>query len=806
MAEEIKRLLECPMCLELFTSSSRKPKLLPCQHTLCLECMDMLNQGNRIQCPQCRQEHTCPGDGPAQLPNNFTMLALLDVQQKSSPSPTPVSMKESSPPVPARPEPSRPPAINEGVRNSIALLARKLQEKSVELSRIDNKEKQTEDLFLSVKNQVDSAFEARTRDLQTRRDQLIKILASARQEELAFIQGQRASAYQYLQKLQTDFSKMRHALTASAEPREADLINLLSLCRGYLSQIEQYALNIDQRICNVAFTDPNQRQLSISIQAYGCLNISTDKAKSVQAVRPTMIPSATVSQSSPSNPFDPARSFPATSSSTSSSPTPGRLSQGNSAPSSGDGFSQSPYASASSPVVTPANPVTPDAAAGIARQHSRANRRLSEPLSQPAQPIPSAGIPAPSQSVRLSRHISMDAVGATVPVSTSQQNPTPSDQPPPIPRRPGTSRISSVGEQPSVDRPRSILLRQHTVPSAISQTRIDAPPLPPRSSVHVSSASIPSSTADVPSPQSSANTNNPSQPWVTFTSNGAQSSSPSQKQRVSIIGQLFERPVGVHVVEKLNNCFAVVDELEHCAMIINEEGRLLRKMGSKGAGAGQMQFPKGICSNSSGHIIITDSFNHKIQVWEISTGRCLKQFGSRGHSNYCFDTPMGIVCDKQDNIYVCDYNNGCVKVFNPLGQFLRQIGKKGERDGQFRNPAYIAFTQGGELLITDAFKHCVNVFSSQGTYLYRFGRWGTSPGDLNCPSGITVDSQGYIYVANRGNHRIEVFNPSGSYALNLGRHGTEEGQLDEPLGVSVTKDGRLLVSDSGNRRLQLLWP
>ncbi|XP_041484807.1 tripartite motif-containing protein 3-like [Lytechinus variegatus] len=806
MAEEIKRLLECPMCLELFTSSSRKPKLLPCQHTLCLECMDMLQQGNRIQCPQCRQEHTCPADGPAQLPNNFTMLALLDVQQKSSPSPTPVSMKESSPPVPARPEPSRPPAINEGVRNSIALLARKLQEKSVELSRIDNKEKQTEDLFLSIKNKVDSAFEARTRDLQTRRDQLIKQLASARQEELAFIQGQRASAYQYLQKLQTDFSKMRHALTASAEPREADLINLLSLCRGYLSQIEQYALNIDQRICNVAFTDPNQQQLSISIQAYGCLNISTDKAKSVQAVRPTMIPSATVSQSSPSNPFDPARSFSATTSSTSSSPTPGLLSQGSSAPSSGDGFSQSPYASASSPAVTPVTPVTPDVTSGIARQHSRANRRLSEPLSQPAQPTLSAGIPAPSQSVRLSRHMSMDAVGATVPVSTSQPNPAPSDQPPPIPRRPGTSRLSSVGEQPSVDRPRSILLRQHTVPSAISQTRGDAPPLPPRSSVQVSSASVRSSITEVPSPQSSANTNNPSQPWVTFTSNGAQSSSASQKQRVSIIGQLFERPVGVHVVEKLNNCFAVVDELEHCVMIINEEGRLLRKMGSKGAGAGQMQFPKGICSNSSGHIIITDSFNHKIQVWEISTGRCLKQFGSRGHSNYCFDTPMGVVCDKQDNIYVCDYNNGCVKVFNPMGQFLRQIGKKGERDGQFRNPAYIAFTQGGELLITDAFKHCVQVFSSQGTYLYRFGRWGTSPGDLNCPSGITVDSQGYIYVANRGNHRIEVFNPSGSYALNLGRHGTEEGQLDEPLGVSVTKDGRLLVSDSGNRRLQLLWP
>lgn len=800
------------MCLELFTSSSRKPKLLPCQHTLCLECMDMLNQGNRIQCPQCRQQHTCPGDGPAQLPNNFTMLALLDVQQKSSPSPTPMSMKESSPPVPARPETDRPPAINEGVRNSIALLARKLQEKSVELSRIDIKEKQTEDLLLSVKNQVDSAFEARTRDLQTRRDQLIKQLASARQEELAFIQGQRASAYQYLQKLQTDFSKMRHALTASAEPREADLINLLSLCRGYLSQIEQYALNIDQRICNVAFTDPNQQQLSISIQAYGCLEISTDKAKSVQAVRPTMIPGTAVSQSSPSNPFNSSMSLPVTTSSTSSSSAPASLSQSSSAASLGEGRSPSPFASASSsPTITP---ITPDVIPGqddrsiVARQQPRSSRRLSEPIGQSGQPTLSAGVPVPSQSARLSRRLSMDTVGVALPAATSASLPNPAggDQPPPVPRRPGIARMSSINEQPSVDRPRSILLRQHTVPSAVSQTRGDAPPLPPRTSVQVPSPSVQPSVVEGASSQSSSNSNNPSQPWVTFTSNSAQSSSQVQKKRGVVIPQIFEKPVGVHVLEKLNNCFAVVDELQHCVMIINEEGRLLRQMGSKGGGAGQMQFPKGICSNSAGHIIITDCYNHKVQVWDLSTGRCLKQFGSRGQSNNCFDSPTGVVCDKQDNIYVCDYNNGCVKVFNPLGMFIRLIGKKGERDGQFRNPAFIAFTQGGELLITDAFKHCVQVFSSQGTYLYRFGNWGTSPGDLNCPSGITVDAQGYIYVANRGNHRVEVFNPSGSYALNLGRHGSEEGQLDEPLGVSITKDGRLLVSDSGNKRLQLLWP
>ncbi|XP_072170377.1 uncharacterized protein [Diadema setosum] len=833
MAEEIQRLLECPMCLELFNSSTRWPKLLPCQHTLCLECMDMLNQGSKLQCPQCRQEHACPAEGPQQLPNNFTMLALLEVQQKSGPSPATQNFKEHLSSAPPKSE-SKPPAINEGVRNSIALLAKKLQEKSVELSKIDGKEKQTEELFLSVKNQVDKAFEARTRELQLRRDQMIKQLASARQEELAFIQGQRVSAYQYLQKLQVDFSKMRQSLMSSVEPREADLINLLSMCRGYLAQIEHYALNIDQRICNVAFSDPNQQQLSISIQAYGCLNISTDKLKSMQAARSGVmsLPSTSITQSSSSNPFSSPSSLP-TASMNASSPSLSTLVNGSVSSFSGQGSPANSNIPLGQSTVTASSTSDPlpsydGRAFALTRQQTGSSRRLSEPAamltgavvpptpaaqhiqslsSQPesstSSPVLSAGLPTQSQSTRQSasmRHISMESVGSSLPTTTSSsQQPSPAggDQPPPVPRRPGSIRLSSTS---APERPRSVLLRQNTAPSSVLP---QAPPLPPRRNVHIPEASEQSRQTAVAA--SSTSTGNSTHQWVTFDMPGRQKPSQDQSKRSVVIGQIFEKPAGVHALDKLNNCFAVVDELQHCIMVVNEEGRMLTKIGSRGGGAGQVQFPKCVCTNSAGHLIISDWYNHKVQIWDLH-GKFLKQFGSRGQANVNFNGPLGVVCDKKDNIYVCDYNNGCVKVFDPLGNYTRQIGKKGEGDGQFRNPSYITFTQGGELLITDAFKHCVHVFSAQGTYLYRFGKWGTGPGELNCPSGIAVDSQGYIYVANSGNHRIEVFNPSGSYALSLGRHGTDSGLFDEPLGISVTKDGRLVVADSGNRRVQVIWP
>ena len=68
--------LECPICSETFDTTTRRPKVLDCGHTVCLA--DLLN------IKRVNKELTCPFDSrkcrkqPESLPDNHSLLGLLD--------------------------------------------------------------------------------------------------------------------------------------------------------------------------------------------------------------------------------------------------------------------------------------------------------------------------------------------------------------------------------------------------------------------------------------------------------------------------------------------------------------------------------------------------------------------------------------------------------------------------------------------------------------------------------------------------------------------------------------------------------
>ena len=74
-------LLECPLCLDKY----QRPRILPCQHTFCEECLQQhINSHSKpgavFDCPYCREETKIPGvKGVAGFPLNFTLNKLQDV-------------------------------------------------------------------------------------------------------------------------------------------------------------------------------------------------------------------------------------------------------------------------------------------------------------------------------------------------------------------------------------------------------------------------------------------------------------------------------------------------------------------------------------------------------------------------------------------------------------------------------------------------------------------------------------------------------------------------------------------------------
>ncbi|XP_021948374.1 RING finger protein nhl-1 isoform X2 [Folsomia candida] len=75
--DQFDQLLTCAICLDRY----RNPKLLPCQHSFCVECLEGLVDYVRkqIKCPECRAEHRVGYQGVAGFPTNVTLQRFLEL-------------------------------------------------------------------------------------------------------------------------------------------------------------------------------------------------------------------------------------------------------------------------------------------------------------------------------------------------------------------------------------------------------------------------------------------------------------------------------------------------------------------------------------------------------------------------------------------------------------------------------------------------------------------------------------------------------------------------------------------------------
>ena len=68
------------------------------------------------------------------------------------------------------------------------------------------------------------------------------------------------------------------------------------------------------------------------------------------------------------------------------------------------------------------------------------------------------------------------------------------------------------------------------------------------------------------------------------------------------------------------------------------------KFGSSGSGNGQFNAPYGIAVDSTGNIYVSESLNHRVQVFD-SNGVFLRKFGSNGSGDGQFNAAIGITLE-----------------------------------------------------------------------------------------------------------------------------------------------------------------
>jgi DNA-binding beta-propeller fold protein YncE len=157
-----------------------------------------------------------------------------------------------------------------------------------------------------------------------------------------------------------------------------------------------------------------------------------------------------------------------------------------------------------------------------------------------------------------------------------------------------------------------------------------------------------------------------------------------------------------------------------------------------------------------GNFYIVDTGSHQVKVFA-RDGTLLKRIGHRGSGPGEFNYPTMIWRDQQGQVFVSDSMNFRIQIFDPEGQFLREFGKIGNVSGTHSQPKGIASDQYGHIYIVATLFHTIQLFDPYGTFLLNVGRQGQNLGEFFMPTGIFIGERNTIYVADEYNRRVQVF-------------------------------------------------
>ena len=289
----------------------------------------------------------------------------------------------------------------------------------------------------------------------------------------------------------------------------------------------------------------------------------------------------------------------------------------------------------------------------------------------------------------------------------------------------------------------------------------------------------------------------------------------------------FNRPRGIAIGPEGE--VYVVDSDNARIQVFSPDGSFLRQWGSycdmdTGSGCvdpdgngplfvgdGQFKEPWGITVDAGGRVYVTDTWNHRVQVFDDGGSFAAKwgmfgQVPSASGGENLFYGPRDLVVDNQDRVFVSDTGNKRIMVFDSDGNYLAQWGGGGLAAGSFEEPVGLALDSDGGLYVADTWNRRVQFFGPGYNYIREWPVEGWLGTNVTNKPFIDVDSQGRAYVTDPEAYRVYVFDNQGTVLATFGRYGYEMDAFTMPTGIAVDPAGYIYVTDPDGQKVLKFEP
>lgn len=210
------------------------------------------------------------------------------------------------------------------------------------------------------------------------------------------------------------------------------------------------------------------------------------------------------------------------------------------------------------------------------------------------------------------------------------------------------------------------------------------------------------------------------------------------------------------------------------------------KFGEFGVMEGQFTEPSGVAVNAQNDIIVADTNNHRIQIFD-KEGRFKFQFGECGKRDgqLLYPNRVAVVRTSGDIIVTERSPTHQIQIYNQYGQFVRKFGAN-----ILQHPRGVTVDHKGRIVVVECKVMRVIIFDQVGNVLQKFG----CSKHLEFPNGVVVNDKQEIFISDNRAHCVKVFNYEGVYLRQIGG----EGVTNYPIGVGINAAGEILIADNHN--------